>query len=150
MTNDKAIPDIIPREAWNALSTNPDAVLVDVRTDVEWEQVGIPQLQTGNENLFFISWQLPPDMRINTAFLDDLDKAGVAKGKPIYFLCRSGVRSKAAAELATAAGYGPCYNVAEGFEGIAGADGVRHGGWRGNELPEAGPAKTNLGERIKR
>ncbi len=150
MTNDMGIPDVNPRDAWNALSTNLDAVLIDVRTDVEWEQVGIPQLQAGNENLVFIAWQLAPDMRINAAFLDDMKKAGIAKDKPIYFICRSGVRSKAAAERAAAAGYGPCYNVAEGFEGIAGPDGARHGGWRGNALPEARSAKTHLGKGIER
>ena len=52
------------------------------------------------------------------------------------FLCRSGVRSVAAAQAATAAGLGPAYNVLEGFEGDVGADGHRgHSGWRAAGLP---------------
>jgi rhodanese-related sulfurtransferase len=136
MSQSNMIEDVPPVEAWAALSANKDAVLIDVRTDIEWDRVGMPALPAENGNLHFISWQVAPDMRINPGFLSEMAAAGVRKNVPVYFLCRSGVRSRAAAEEAAAAGYGPCYNVAEGFEGIAGPDGVRHGGWRGNGLPE--------------
>lgn len=143
MSQDKRIDDVPPADAWAALSANEDAVLIDVRTDMEWNNIGMPALPAGNGNLHFISWQVAPDMRINAGFLNEMAAAGVRKGVPVYFLCRSGVRSRAAAEEAAAAGYGPCYNVAEGFEGIAGPDGVRHGGWRGNGLPETEATKNN-------
>lgn len=136
MTTNKIVEDVPPQAAWDALAGDASAVLIDVRTDVEWQSIGMPALPEGRGNLFFISWQLAPDMRVNTGFLEEMEAAGIAKDAPIYFLCRSGVRSRAAAERATAAGFGPCYNVAEGFEGIGGPDGVRHGGWRGNSLPE--------------
>ncbi len=139
MTDPESIPDVGPNETYDALTGNPDSILIDVRTDTEWQSVGIPTLQDSNANVHFISWQFAPDMRINNSFVQGMAAAGVTKGKPIYFLCRSGVRSKAAAAVATAAGYGPCYNIAEGFEGIAGPDGVRRGGWRGNHLPESTP-----------
>ena len=137
MTSNRIVEDVPPLATWEALSGNAASVLIDVRTDVEWQNVGIPALPEGRENLFFISWQFAPDMRINADFVAEMEAAGIAKDAPIYFLCRSGVRSRAAAELATTAGFGPCYNIAEGFEGIAGPDGVRRGGWRGNGLPES-------------
>ncbi|SRR6056297_1014531 len=136
------VADVEPRAVWEALQSNAEAVLVDVRTDVEWNAIGIPLRKNSNENVYFISWQFAPDMRVNTRFIDDLAAAGIRSDAPIYFLCRSGVRSRAAAELAAAHGYGPCYNVAEGFEGIAGPDGQRRGGWRGNGLPETAPDRT--------
>ena len=139
MTSGKVVEDMSPQETWESLALNTSSILIDVRTDAEWHNIGMPALPEGRKNLFFISWQFAPDMRVNASFLEEMEAAGIEKGAPIYFLCRSGVRSRAAAELATAAGYGPCFNVAEGFEGIAGPDGVRHGGWRGNGLPETKP-----------
>lgn len=126
----------MPTDVWEALASNQNAVLIDVRTDVEWNSIGAPGMPDGNSNCHFISWQFAPDMRVNAGFLDDMEAAGIGRDVPIYFLCRSGVRSKAAATIAASAGYGPCYNVAEGFEGLADASGARYGGWRGNGLPE--------------
>ena len=140
MTNDHDIPDALPKEAYDALVGNPNSVLIDVRTETEWRSIGVPAMQDANPNVHFISWQFAPDMRVNESFLEDMKAAGIGKNAPIYFLCRSGVRSRAAATLAAAAGYGPCFNIAEGFEGVAGPDGNRHGGWQGNKLPETKPA----------
>jgi rhodanese-related sulfurtransferase len=134
------IVDVPAADVWQAMTEVPGAVLVDVRTDAEWRGVGIPHLTGHSPNLHLISWQFAPDMRVNERFLDDMAAAGIEKTAPIYFLCRSGVRSRAAAELAAAAGYGPCFNVAAGFEGVAGPDGRRQGGWRGAGLPEIKPA----------
>ena len=38
--------DITPEQAWTILRENPDAVLVDVRTDAEWRFVGVPDLSS--------------------------------------------------------------------------------------------------------
>ena len=62
--------------------------------------------------------------------------AGLEPGRPVYLLCRSGVRSKAAAEALTAAGLGPAFNVLEGFEGSHDAEGHRTvAGWKVAGLP---------------
>ena len=37
--------DLTPREAWEKLENNPDAVLVDCRTQAEWSFVGVPDLE---------------------------------------------------------------------------------------------------------
>jgi rhodanese-related sulfurtransferase len=74
---------------------------------------------------------------VNPDFVGDLQRAGLRPEAPVAFLCRSGVRSKAAAEAATAAGYAAAYNVSDGFEGPPDATGHRGttGGWKAAGLP---------------
>lgn len=38
--------DLTPEQAWELLRENPDAVLVDVRTDAEWKYVGVPDVSS--------------------------------------------------------------------------------------------------------
>lgn len=128
--------DITPEEAWNILSDNPDAVLVDCRTDAEWKFVGVPDLSDLGRDAVFIEWNSVDGTR-NTNFVSDLAAAGIEAGeRPVIFLCRSGNRSIGAAEAATAAGIAPSYNVLDGFEGNL--DERRHRGttgWRAVGLP---------------
>lgn len=135
--------DVSPQEAYTAVTTSPhestDAtargVLVDVRTRAEWTFVGVPVLPEGDDPLY-VEWSTWPEGAVNGQFLDQLRAAGVTEEVPVYFLCRSGGRSKAAAEAATAAGLGPAYNVIGGFEGAHDTDGHRTvGGWKNDGLP---------------
>jgi rhodanese-related sulfurtransferase len=128
--------DITPEEAWRILSDNPDAVLVDVRTDAEWKFVGVPDVSSLGRETVFVEWNRT-DGTHNDGFVDDLVKAGVTPGeRPVIFLCRSGNRSIGAAEAATAAGIGPSYNVLDGFEGNLDENRHRGGtGWRAVGLP---------------
>lgn len=132
--------DLTPQEAWDLLASDPRAVLVDVRTEGEWQTIGVPDtadLPDGDERTAFVEWT-DGFGRPNPGFLDGLAAAGVVAGepRPVVFLCRSGVRSVAAATTATAAGLGPAYNVLTGFEGDVGPDGRRgHTGWRAAGLP---------------
>lgn len=126
--------DITPRQAWDLLSDNPDAMLVDVRTDAEWRFVGVPDLTGLGRAVVYIEWNRTDGQR-NEDFVSDLLAAGVAGG-PVVFLCRSGNRSIGAAEAATAAGIAPSYNVLDGFEGNLDDDGHRGAtGWRAIGLP---------------
>jgi rhodanese-related sulfurtransferase len=83
-----------------------------------------------------MEWQTFPDSRIAPDFADRLEAALAARGAEqsdeIFFICRSGGRSRMAAEVMAAAGYRHCRNVAEGFEGPI--DGDRHrsqiAGWK--------------------
>jgi rhodanese-related sulfurtransferase len=128
--------DVDPSQAYAGLQADPDAVLVDVRTNVEWMYVGLPDLKQIGRRAIFLEWQHFPDGALNGSFVQDLREAGVGEGVPIYFLCRSGVRSAAAAKAATAAGLGPAYNVSDGFEGPLGRDGHRDvTGWKAAGLP---------------
>tara|TARA_B100000405_G_scaffold273757_1_gene214327 strand:+ start:693 stop:1118 length:426 start_codon:yes stop_codon:yes gene_type:complete len=129
--------DISPKEAWDILEKDPKAVLVDVRTHAEWAYVGLPDVSTIGKDLHMISWILFPKGEVNTEFTDDLEDQVPDKDATVLFLCRSGVRSIAAAEAATAAGYGKAYNILTGFEGDK--DGDQHrgtvGGWKVEGLP---------------
>lgn len=129
--------DIGVEETWEILKADPAAVLVDVRTDAEWNYVGIPDLSAAEKKPVLLPWQLFPTMQVNQAFLEQLDQAGAARDAPVLFLCRSGVRSQAAAIAATGAGYTKAFNVAHGFEGPH--DDTKHrgavAGWKAAGLP---------------
>ncbi len=124
------VENITPKDAWAALLADPQARLIDVRTDMEWQMVGVPDLAEAGTAPLLVSWQFPTGA-VNPGFLEELHGAGVSPGQTLYFLCRSGVRSMAAAHAAEAAGLGPAYNVSYGFEGPQGSG----AGWRADGLP---------------
>ena len=105
------------------------AVLVDVRSDAEREWVGfVPGAVP-------LAWKQWPGMAMNAEFDEGLMNAG-PKGVKVVMLCRSGVRSIAAAKRATELGF-EAYNILEGFEGDPDqhAQRGRKGGWRFHSLP---------------
>jgi len=128
--------DVTPEQAWKVLSDNPEAVLVDCRTDAEWRFVGVPDLSPLDRDVVFVEWNRTDGTR-NQDFVAELNAAGVTPAeRPVLFLCRSGNRSIPAAETATAAGIAPSYNILEGFEGGLDADRHRGGtGWKAVGLP---------------
>ncbi len=131
------VENVPPRQVWETLKQNPDAQLVDVRTDVEWNFVGVPDLAEAGKEAVLIPWQVYPSMQVNSAFGDQLKQAGFTPQHHIFFLCRSGVRSVAAAKAAQAAGFPHTYNIVDGFEGPADAEGHRgtEAGWKAEGLP---------------
>jgi sulfur dioxygenase len=120
--------DISPQLAWAWIQAG-DAVLVDVRTDAEREWVG------GVPGAVALAWKQWPGMALNADF-DKGVKAAIEPGKKALMLCRSGVRSIAAAKRATELGL-EAYNVLEGFEGDPDEQGHRggKGGWQYLGLP---------------
>ena len=131
--------DITPEEAWKLLTDDPEAVLVDCRTEAEWRFVGVADLSGLDREVVYIEWN-SADGKHNDDFVDDLlDKIGVAGSdnhRPVVFLCRSGNRSIVAAEAATEAGIAPSYNMLDGFEGNLDEHGHRGGtGWKAVGLP---------------
>jgi rhodanese-related sulfurtransferase len=133
--------DIDAEEAWTVLRSSPSATLVDVRSKPEWTFVGVPDLSSLGKETVLVEWQTFPGMAANPDFLATLKKTladrGVSSEDSILFLCRSGVRSRAAAIALSREGYKNCYNVAGGFEGDL--DPERHrgrrGGWKASNLP---------------
>jgi rhodanese-related sulfurtransferase len=109
--------DVTPEQAWTVLRDEPGAALVDVRTRAEWSYVGVPDLAAIGKEVVLVEWQTYPDGAVNERFTAELEAAGVPKDAPVYFLCRSGVRSVAAAETAARNGWARSHNVVEGFEG---------------------------------
>lgn len=133
--------DVSCKEAYSVLAENAAAQLVDVRSAAEWGFVGIPDLQQVGKQPLLVEWQVFPAMEIDPEFsnktIAQLDALGVSKDTPIYFLCRSGVRSQSAASALIASGYTKAYNVLGGFEGAPDSD--RHrgnvNGWKFDGLP---------------
>jgi rhodanese-related sulfurtransferase len=131
------IENVPPKRVWEALRSNPKAQLVDVRTDAEWNFVGLPDLSSAGKQVVPIQWQVYPSMVRNAEFEEQLKQVGFTRDHHIYFICRSGQRSAAAAMAARDAGFPHTYNVAEGFEGgvdAAGHRGVAEG-WKAAGLP---------------
>ena len=123
--------DLTPQQAWDKLKDG--AILVDVRTGAEWAHIGRPKAPSGDP--LFIQWNLAGGVP-NQGFLTELaEQAPEAGTADLVFLCRSGQRSIAAAEAATAAGWSS-YNVLEGFEGVPDRYGERTvNGWKNSGLP---------------
>ncbi len=120
--------DVSPLLAWQWVQAG-EAVLVDVRTDAEREWVGFVPGAIG------LAWKQWPGMAMNATFDDGVRQAAEG-GQKLVQLCRSGVRSIAAAKRATELGL-QAYNILEGFEGDPDADAHRgrKGGWRFHGLP---------------
>ena len=99
--------------------------------------MGLADLAAAGKQPVLISWQIFPSMLRNVAFVDQLREVGFTAEHHLYFICRSGARSPAAAETAVEAGFPHSYNVADGFEGPPDADGHRGrvSGWKADGLP---------------
>jgi rhodanese-related sulfurtransferase len=120
--------DVSPELAWQWVQAGL-AVLIDVRSEAERAWVGyVP-------SALAVSWKEWPDMAPNVHF-DEQIRAAIPAGQKAVLLCRSGVRSVAAAKRASALGL-QAYNILEGFEGDRDEQGRRGqlGGWRRRGLP---------------
>ncbi|TDQ83246.1 thiosulfate sulfurtransferase [Dongia mobilis] len=129
--------DVTPETAWQGLAGSAEARLVDVRTQPEWSFVGIPDLANLGKKVILASWQVYPGMAVDGGFVTKVEGQLAGSRGPLYFICRSGARSRAAAIAMTEAGFGPCFNVAGGFEGDRDAAGHRgqSNGWKVAGLP---------------
>jgi rhodanese-related sulfurtransferase len=137
MSDDGYAGDVSPKEAFAVLKDNPKAVLIDVRTRAEWTYVGVPDLSEIGKDALLVEWQGFPTGEQNAGFVEQVMGSGLEADQPIYLLCRSGQRSRAAAIALTAQGFEHCYNVAGGFEGNPNGGGHRgtDGGWKVDALP---------------
>lgn len=139
------IDEVDPAEAYVLLESQPESVLIDVRTRAEWAFVGVPDISALRRPFWPIEWVGFPTMARNPAFIDELTaRMGSDMPGRLFFICRSGSRSMAAAQ-ATAAALAEhgmaahCTNVAEGFEGDLDHEGHRGriNGWKARGLPWA-------------
>ena len=130
------ISEINPLEAAERCRQNSDAVIIDVRSRVEYEFVGHPI------GAVHVPWKEFPHWDENSEFCQLVDTAlGDSEGdkfeRPLLMLCRSGARSLAAGKKLAEHGYTNVTNIAEGFEGDK--DDANHrgniNGWRFHQLP---------------
>ena len=119
-----------PREASDFLHQNPQAVLIDCRSEMEYLFVGHPL------GALHVAWNDGPDWDINPHFVGQVKKVA-SMNRPVVLICRSGQRSSAAGGAHAKAGFTDLYNLREGVEGPhddrnpPGAG----GGWRREGLP---------------
>ncbi|MGF1612460.1 MAG: rhodanese-like domain-containing protein [Gammaproteobacteria bacterium] len=128
-----------PAQAWEMLEGNPRAVLIDIRSTMEYLFVGHPR------GAVHVPWIDEPEWVVNPHFVTDIRKlmlGGVTCHDglgcaPIILVCRSGKRSLEAGARLLGAGFQEVYHVDEGFEGDL--DEHHHrgtlGGWRFRGLP---------------
>ena len=129
--------DLLPQEVWEILQSDPDATLIDVRTEVETLFIGEPELTKIGKKTMLIQWVLYPSYEVNSDFIHQLYKVSPSKSTKLFFICTAGSRSKSAAITATKVGYSHSYSVANGFEGglnFAGHRGTIDG-WKAANLP---------------
>ena len=129
---------ISPQEAFRMLKEHPNAILVDVRSSMEFLFVGHPK------GAVHIAWIDEPDWDINPTFATEIRQlvlGGVcgedAEHPAIILICRSGKRSLEAGRLLINSGLNQVYNIDEGFEGELDEKHQRStvGGWRYHGLP---------------
>lgn len=137
---------LTPKEAFEAISANPNIVMIDVRDPIQISFVGHPKTMDGNIPLRTVSRKFNTksgkyEMTANPNFVIEVDalmkRLGYSKNDPVFVTCRSGPRSAVAARLLHKAGYNNVWNLVEGFEGsIDPKSGARSkNGWRNSELP---------------
>ncbi len=122
---------LTPAETYEALQANPNALLIDTRTEIEFYYVGHP---VGAIN---IEWNTAPDFDVNPHFAEQVLRMAGRKDRPIILICRSGKRTLDAGAALEAHGFTNIANVLEGFEDEL--DNEHHrstvGGWRKQGLP---------------
>lgn len=135
----REVKSITPKQAWERLQKDPRAVLIDVRSNMEFLFIGHP---AGAIN---IPWIDEPDWKINPHFAVEVRKVllgGIChshdlQSAPVILICRSGKRSLEAGELLLKEDFTEVFNVLEGFEGELDDNHHRSslGGWRFCGLP---------------
>jgi len=113
------------------LNNNSNSVVLDVRTEEEWNNIGKPDAEALNSKTIFISLLIGSDRQKNENFVKEFLDKKVPKKDNILVICRSGVRSMAAAKLLQQQGYKNLINISDGFEGNP-ATGE---GWKKSKLP---------------
>jgi len=133
-----SVKTLSPRQAWQLKQEEPTALLIDVRSQMEFLFIGHPV------GAIHIPWIDEPDWNINPHFAAEVRKLVLGgldhksgHNVPVLLICRSGKRSLEAGELLLKEGFHQVYNIADGFEGEL--DDQHHrstlAGWRFEGLP---------------
>ena len=119
---------ILSEEVEDYVKKNPKSVLLDVRTEEEWNSDGKPDGEKIALKTHFITIQFA-DKTFNQNFIEDFKKLNIENDHEILTMCMGGVRSQSTAELLTKEGYN-CVNISDGFLGNA-----ENPGWKNSSLP---------------
>ena len=110
------------------IKNNPKSVLIDVRTEEEWNTDGKPDGGKMGLKTHFLTIQFA-DKTFNKNFIEEFKKLNIQKDNEILTMCMGGVRSQAAAELLIRENY-KCVNISDGFLGNP-----ENMGWKNSGLP---------------
>ena len=132
------VKTLSPKQAWQLVQNEPKALLVDVRSQMEFLFIGHPV------GAIHIAWIDEPDWNINPHFTAEVRKLVLGgldhksgHNVPVLLICRSGKRSLEAGEQLLKDGFHQVYNIEDGFEGEL--DDTHHrstlAGWRFEGLP---------------
>ena len=122
------IKQILSEEVKDYAEKNPKSVLLDVRTEEEWNIDGEPDGEKIALKTHYLTIQFA-DKTFNQNFIEGFKKLNIEKDHEILAMCMGGVRSQAAAELLTKEGYN-CVNISDGFLGNS-----ENPGWKNSGLP---------------
>ena len=123
------IKQIPSKDITDYIKDNPKCVLLDVRTEEEWNSDGKPDGDKIGLKTYFITIQFA-DGSFNENFINEFKKLNIEENKEILTMCMGGVRSQAAAELLNKENY-KCTNISDGFLGNN-----ENAGWKKSELPQ--------------
>jgi rhodanese-related sulfurtransferase len=120
-----------PKEAFDFLRQHERALFIDCRSEMEYLFVGHPV------GALHVAWNDGPDWAVNPAFVEQVDRLAGDRQRPVVLICRSGNRSREAAEALERAGFARVFNVEHGFEGDLDESHHRNtrAGWRFEGLP---------------
>ena len=122
------IKQMLSKEVKDYVKDNPKTVLLDVRTEEEWNSDGKPDGEKILLKTHFLTIQFA-DKTFNQNFIEDFKKLNIEKDHEILTMCMGGVRSQSTAELLTKEGYN-CLNISDGFLGNS-----ENPGWKKSGLP---------------
>ena len=122
------IKQLVSKDVKDHIKNNPKSVLLDVRTEEEWDSDGKPDGEKIGLKTHFLTIQFA-DKSFNQNFIEDFKKLNFQKDTEILTMCMGGVRSQATAELLTKENY-KCVNISDGFLGNP-----ESSGWKNSGLP---------------
>ena len=122
------IRQLVSKDLKDYIKNNPKSVLLDVRTEEEWNTDGEPDGEKIGLKTYFLTIQFA-DKNFNQNFIEDFKKLNIQEDTEILTMCMGGVRSQAAAELLTKEEY-KCINISDGFLGNP-----ESAGWKNSGLP---------------
>ena len=119
------IKQLVSKDIKNYLTKNPDCVLLDVRTQQEWDTIGRPDGEKIGLKTYFL--EIRRDAFFD--FVKEFKNLNISQNKEILVICASGERSQISAELLSKENY-KSINISDGFMGSQ--EGV---GWKNSGLP---------------
>ncbi len=128
--------NLLPKQAFENLQNNPEALFIDVRSSAEYKFVGFAH------DSVLIPWTDEPNWQPNPesfadAVMNKLKDRDNALDTEIILMCRSGFRSNDALKCLEASGFTHVSHVASGFEGDLDEFDQRGNlnGWRHDGMP---------------